>query len=163
MLTSSRALPRSFSPITRKRNDSNAYLFGPFDSNNNSILALPTSIGECRKLRELQVCRNGMESIPKQIGFCTALRTLWLDWNRLEELPYSIANLKKLTSVRAEGNPLNNPPSELIYESTAQQLVEWCAKRNTFDTGQRFKDVIVNLQKLSRESKVPLQRTQRRL
>ncbi|XVE68706.1 hypothetical protein DITRI_Ditri09bG0090600 [Diplodiscus trichospermus] len=64
---------------------------------------IPTSIGECSNLRDLQLDHNRFNGIiPRSIGNLTRLKALYLDGNNLEgEIPWDIGNLISLDTFSA--------------------------------------------------------------
>ncbi|KAL1240434.1 Leucine-rich repeat protein [Trichinella pseudospiralis] len=80
---------------------------------NNYIKRLPPSIGNLKKLRELDLEENELESLPNEIGFLLNLTKLLVQSNKLTSLPRTIGNLVSLKDLRAGENNLTYLPEEI--------------------------------------------------
>src|SRR5947207_962649 len=75
---------------------------------------LPTSIGELRQLRLLNLSHNRLSVLPDSIGHLAQLRILNLSDNRLAALPESLRNLRSLGELYLHGNPGLGIPVEVL-------------------------------------------------
>ena len=81
----------------------------------NQLTSLPSEIGQLTKLRELTVDDNRLTSLPPEIGQLPCLRLLRIEFNRITIFPSELADLlSRKLALHAEGNPLQEPISELI-------------------------------------------------
>ncbi len=55
-----------------------------------------------------------MTALPKEIGQLTALTSLDLDENQISALPKEITKLNNIKWITSQGNPLTNPPLEIV-------------------------------------------------
>ncbi|KAL0381196.1 UNVERIFIED_CONTAM: Plant intracellular Ras-group-related LRR protein 4 [Sesamum angustifolium] len=119
----------------------------------NNIKQLPTTMASLSSLRELDVSFNELETIPESLCFATTLVKLDVSNNfaDLQHLPRSIGNLEmleelyshnnqirvlpdsfgmltRLRVLNVEGNPLVEPPRDVI-EKGAQAVVSYMADR----------------------------------
>ncbi|KAL0462791.1 UNVERIFIED_CONTAM: Plant intracellular Ras-group-related LRR protein 4 [Sesamum latifolium] len=119
----------------------------------NNIKQLPTTMASLSILRELDVSFNELETIPESLCFATTLVKLDMSNNfvDLQSLPRSIGNLEmleelfshnnqirvlpdsfgmltRLRVLNVEGNPLVEPPRDVI-EKGAQAVVSYMADR----------------------------------
>ncbi|XP_020554538.1 plant intracellular Ras-group-related LRR protein 4 isoform X2 [Sesamum indicum] len=119
----------------------------------NNIKQLPTTMASLSSLRELDVSFNELETIPESLCFATTLVKLDVSNNfaDLQSLPRSIGNLEMLEELfchnnqirvlpdsfgmltrlgvlNVEGNPLIEPPRDVI-DKGAQAVVSYMADR----------------------------------
>lgn len=73
-------------------------------SYNNLTGALPSQIGQLKKLISLDASNNQMTGVPAELGQLTNLETLDLSNNQLTGLPNELANLKNLKILNLSGN-----------------------------------------------------------
>lgn len=81
--------------------------------NHNRLARLPTTIGRCSHLSELNLAYNKLKRLPDTFGDLTSVRFLHLNNNRLERLPSRIGNLVKLKEMNLSSNRLERLPSTL--------------------------------------------------
>ncbi|CAM8902458.1 unnamed protein product [Rhodiola kirilowii] len=150
----------------------------------NNIKQLPTTMSYLVKLRELDVSFNELESIPESLCFATSLVKLNFCGNfaDLQSLPRSIGNLEmleeldisnnqirvlpesfrlltRLRILRADENPLQVPPRQIV-ENGAQAVVSYMAdlvsnrdiklqpsKRNKGWSGIRTRCLLLSMKK----------------
>ena len=98
--------------------DVGPFLPGTGRLNSNELTNLPDGIGRCPVLEELHVGFNQLTALSDALGesetLAASLRHLWLFNNRIVQLPHNIVNLKALTDMRLDNNPLRSPPIELL-------------------------------------------------
>ncbi|KAG0349471.1 cysteinyl-tRNA synthetase, partial [Podila humilis] len=76
---------------------------------NNTISALPTTIGFLKRLQILMIANNHLSTVPDEIGQLESLKTLDIHSNNLTEFPISIWKLS-LESLNASSNLLDAFP-----------------------------------------------------
>lgn len=86
-------------------------------SYNNLADALPSQIGNLKKLRILKAGSNQLTGVPAEVGQLSNLEVLDLSNNQLTGLPYELANLKKLRTLNLSGNPYSEQDLEVIRNS----------------------------------------------
>jgi Leucine-rich repeat (LRR) protein len=90
---------------------------------NNELTTLPTSIGNCRRLKTLDLSGNKLKSIPETLGNLKALQSISLRQNRLECFPVPIGHLAALQTLNLSRNLLTDikispsPRLEKLYLS----------------------------------------------
>jgi len=77
------------------------------------LVSLPEEIGNCKKLRELTLYDNQIETLPSTIGDIDSLERLGLHGNRLENLPREIGRLQRLCFLDVGRNSLSSIPGEI--------------------------------------------------
>ncbi|XP_077983172.1 malignant fibrous histiocytoma-amplified sequence 1 homolog [Glandiceps talaboti] len=81
----------------------------------NFIESIPLNIGAMVKLEELWINRNKISELPSTIYELSNLKRLWAYGNCIKYLPPKFARcLSKLESLRVYGNPLVEPPHEVV-------------------------------------------------
>ncbi len=81
----------------------------------NSLSVLPSSLGQLRALRVLDVSYNSLTSLPLEMGSLFELRDLNVSCNRLTELAVDVfGRLHKLEVCQHEGNNLVSPPLSVL-------------------------------------------------
>lgn len=118
----------------------------------NNIKGLPTTVASMFKLKEVDLSFNELESIPeglclatslvklnvgnnfadlrylpRSIGNLEMLEELDMSNNQIRALPDSFGMLSRLRVLRAEENPLEVPPRQII-EKGAQAVVQYMAE-----------------------------------
>jgi internalin A len=68
----------------------------------NSLVDLPSAVGEARRLMWLNLCGNEFTHVPEGVWNLSALETLWLDGCPIVEIPAGILRLGKLKDLRLE-------------------------------------------------------------
>lgn len=101
------------------------------DAHFNMIKEVPASFGKLKKLRSLNLSSNfsDLKFLPLSLGNVTTLRELNLMHNQLKELPVSFGRLTKLETLELEGNPLENPPYELVEKKDHAALMKHVVER----------------------------------
>ena len=79
------------------------------------ITMLPTEIGEFKKLKILDLTKNGLTHLPESICTLTDLTELNLGENQLKELPASIGKLVNLTTLNLSSNKLKDLPESFFH------------------------------------------------
>ena len=77
------------------------------------LTVLPSEIGNCKKLRELILSDNQLDSLPAIIGDLDSLVTLSVNGNRLEKLPRELGRLQHLEFLDVRNNSLVQLPREI--------------------------------------------------
>ncbi|RKP12855.1 hypothetical protein BJ684DRAFT_10899, partial [Piptocephalis cylindrospora] len=76
------------------------------DVSDNSLISLPSNLGQCQRLRALVALGNQLTTIPRSLALLTSLETLDLSGNRLTHLPGEVSWLARNgTIVLLSGNP----------------------------------------------------------
>lgn len=76
------------------------------DVSYNSLVHLPTSIGQATNLQTLNCAHNHLQRLPDQIGQCRALASMNLNANLLSALPPSLHHCRNLTRLYVAFNNL---------------------------------------------------------
>ena len=80
---------------------------------NTNLKCLPREIGNCGKLKKLNISSCGMSKLPNDLVRCTALQSLWLRHNRLEALPIELVEqIPTLAEFDVMNNPLRKLPEK---------------------------------------------------
>lgn len=66
--------------------------------------SLPDTVGNLRKLEELDLGRNGLRSVPPQVASLRGLKKLGLDYNDLREVPSFVGQLTNLEELSLNSN-----------------------------------------------------------
>ncbi|KAK0376206.1 serine/threonine protein kinase [Colletotrichum limetticola] len=72
---------------------------------NNSIEALPRSIGRCSRLQKCMLAGNNLTSLPDDMAVCSKLGLLRLSANNFSDLPKWLFELPELAFLSVAGNP----------------------------------------------------------
>ncbi|KAI7898152.1 uncharacterized protein BX663DRAFT_582519 [Cokeromyces recurvatus] len=86
---------------------------------NNTLSALPSSIGSLKKLVRLSVQGNNLESLPPQISQLTELKVLDVQKNNLKSLPREIWLCMSLQTLNCSSNLLESFPEPYSMPSTS--------------------------------------------
>ena len=109
----------------------------------NSLVELTDEFCLLPVLRELRIGYNKIAKLQDAVcdspSFQTSLRTLWAFNNCLVECPQNIVNLKKLTDLRLDNNPMISPPPDLLPQGTVA-IMRYCRIR-----AARFKEIKLRL------------------
>lgn len=84
------------------------------DLAHNALSRLPSRLARLEHLVELDVSHNRLERLPPAMARCAKLRALSLQHNWIRKLGSWLASLTELTRLRAEGNPLIDPPPAIV-------------------------------------------------
>ncbi|KAL3677555.1 hypothetical protein R1sor_027503 [Riccia sorocarpa] len=92
----------------------------------NKLKGLPSTIGNLRNLEYLDCSSNFNDLciLPDSIGDLVSLTHLNLSYNQIKELPDSFGRLEKLVDLKMDGNPLLYPPMSIV-EKGAKEVVEF--------------------------------------
>ncbi|XP_061547387.1 leucine-rich repeat and calponin homology domain-containing protein 1 isoform X3 [Phycodurus eques] len=108
------------------------------NASNNKLVSLPESVGQLRRLMELDISCNELTTLPRHIGRLRALRELnvrrnllcvlpedladlplvKLDFscNKVSTIPLSYRKMAQLQALRLENNPLQSPPAQICLK-----------------------------------------------
>lgn len=86
-------------------------------SNNRLTGALPSQLGNLKRLKILKANGNQMTGVPAEIGQLSDLEILDLSDNQLTGLPNELANLKKLKVINLSGNKYSEQDLNIIRSS----------------------------------------------
>ncbi|XP_077393889.1 leucine-rich repeat and calponin homology domain-containing protein 1 isoform X3 [Festucalex cinctus] len=108
------------------------------NASNNKLVSLPESLGQLRRLMELDISCNELTTLPRHIGRLRALRELnirrnllcvlpedladlplvKLDFscNKVSTIPLSYRKMAQLQALRLENNPLQSPPAQICLK-----------------------------------------------
>ncbi|XP_049585135.1 leucine-rich repeat and calponin homology domain-containing protein 1 isoform X3 [Syngnathus scovelli] len=108
------------------------------NASNNKLVSLPESVGQLRRLMELDISCNELTTLPRHIGRLRALRELnvrrnllcvlpedladlplvKLDFscNKVSTIPLSYRKMVRLQALRLENNPLQSPPAQICLK-----------------------------------------------
>ncbi|XP_043923218.1 leucine-rich repeat-containing protein 30-like [Protopterus annectens] len=95
------------------------------DVSDNKIKLIPQSIQNLQKLQTLLLFHNRLQHLPRSLCKLKNLCTLWLGNNNLKSLPHNFGDLSRLDwgcsqcSSNFDGNPLENPPSDVCQGGPA--------------------------------------------
>lgn len=84
------------------------------DLGDNELSSIAPEIGKLTTLQEFYINNNHLTALPVELGRLFNLKTLMLQHNRIHKLPLVMANLTKLTTLELSGNPLVEPPTEVL-------------------------------------------------
>ncbi|MCB9306598.1 MAG: GTP-binding protein [Lewinellaceae bacterium] len=84
------------------------------DLSNFSLSEIPQDVFKISKLEYLNLDNNSIKNIPDEISNLKNLRFLSLKHNEIENLSKSILNINNLSTLELFGNPLINPPIEVV-------------------------------------------------
>ncbi|KAJ5631106.1 uncharacterized protein N7484_011206 [Penicillium longicatenatum] len=93
--------------------------------NHNKLKALPSAIGQLRKLTHLDLSGNELTELPEEIGMLTNLKKLYLFDNNIRTLPYEMGYLYRLETLGIEGNPLNEVLKSQIMKDGTKALIKY--------------------------------------
>jgi len=85
-------------------------------SNNNLSGALPSQIGNLKKLKILDASDNNFTGIPAEVGHLSQLEILDFSNNNLTGLPYELGNLQNLKTFNISGNQFSEHDLGIIRE-----------------------------------------------
>ncbi|XP_054644312.1 leucine-rich repeat and calponin homology domain-containing protein 1 isoform X3 [Dunckerocampus dactyliophorus] len=108
------------------------------NASNNKLVSLPESVGQLRRLMELDISCNEITTLPRHFGRLRTLRELNVRRNLLCVLPEDLADLplvkfdfscnkvstipvcyrkmRQLQALRLENNPLQSPPAQICLK-----------------------------------------------
>ncbi|KAJ4754933.1 Plant intracellular ras-group-related LRR protein [Rhynchospora pubera] len=123
-------LPFSTSHLTALRS---------LDARLNCLTSLPDGLENLTALETLNVSQNFryLRTLPFAVGLLGSLKEMDISYNYIKELPPSIGCLTKLEKLNAEGNPLINPPRD-VMEQSIPVIREYLAARIN-ETGNESK------------------------
>ena len=111
LCTSLRILDISSNQLSTLPDLANLAHLSALNASNNSITALPTSIGKMSALKVLDVSVNKITIIPPELHSLSAtLRDFNISYNRLSSLPPSFHTMGALQLVSIKGNPIKSIP-----------------------------------------------------
>jgi len=87
-----------------------------------NITSLPESIGNLKKLKEIDLYGNPISVIPDTIGDLESLVDLYLGDNNIEVIPESIGNLKNLKYLYLARNQITEIPSSIGNLTNLERL-----------------------------------------
>ena len=97
--------------------------------NDNTIVSLPSGMGNFKCLEEFKASRNRIAILPDSIVEIENLKVLWLDNNQLSSLPVNFHRLLKLTTLKMDGNvDLIYPSLETVLEGV-ESVLTWSRNR----------------------------------
>ncbi|KAI8986475.1 hypothetical protein BDB01DRAFT_611415 [Pilobolus umbonatus] len=99
----------------------NAVLLEDVSFDNNTLTALPTSLGVLTKLVRLSVQSNNLESLPTDIHKLTELKHLDVQKNNLKQLPKEIWLCVSLHALNCSSNLLESFPEPISSLSSSYQ------------------------------------------
>ena len=85
-------------------------------SNNNLTGALPSQIGNLKKLKILKANDNGFTGVPAELGQLTELEIIDLSNNKLTGLPNELGQLKNLKILNISNNQYSVSDLEIIRQ-----------------------------------------------
>ena len=91
------------------------------DLSHNNLQTLPDSLGNLQVLATLNLDHNSLQSLPETLGNLQDLTMLSLEHNNLESLPESLSNLQSLTILYLRANKLKDIPDSL---GSLQRLIQ---------------------------------------
>lgn len=92
----------------------------------NSIQALPESLGNLERLQKLALAGNQLTHLPNSIARCKNLELLRISSNQLAEFPYLLLSLPRLAWLAFAGNPFCDARDEHAEFTTLESnQFEW--------------------------------------
>ncbi|XP_070556501.1 malignant fibrous histiocytoma-amplified sequence 1-like [Ptychodera flava] len=91
----------------------------------NRLRNLPADFGECQSLKYLKLASNRLLEFPTVILKLKGLEQLLISANKIRVLPLELFENEKLQIFHAEGNPLQQPPIEVVNKGLAN-IREYC-------------------------------------
>lgn len=88
---------------------------------NNKLIALPESIGSCKRLQKLMLAGNQLALLPDALNQCKQLSLLRISANRLTQLPDWIFTLPNLAWLAFAGNDFKN---DFVYADAEELSVD---------------------------------------
>ena len=68
--------------------------------------SIPSEIGNCHNLKELNVANNNLKTLPDELSFCQELEHVDIRCNMFESIPASLGGCEKLCTIYADNNLL---------------------------------------------------------
>ena len=84
-----------------------------FNAESSYFKTLPSSIGNLKRLKEINFFMGKLENLPTTFGNLDALETLNLSSNKFKTFPKAIIPLKKISSINMTGNEVGDIPEEI--------------------------------------------------
>jgi Leucine-rich repeat (LRR) protein len=81
---------------------------------NNSLVAIPVTIGFCKLLSAFDFSANSVSQIPESLGLCTNLASLKLAGNMVKNIPPHVGLLTNLTVLDISRNPMERVVTALF-------------------------------------------------
>lgn len=85
------------------------------------VTQLPSSVGNLRSLRYLNMGHTALRKIPKEIGKLRELVNLDLSYNQLREIPKELAQLRNLSVINLSYNQITDLPNELSQLKSSKE------------------------------------------
>lgn len=94
----------------------------PSNPSQNQLTSLPSELGGCESLEELDAAGNSLRALPSSLGGLQRLKSIHVDNNRITAIPSEIfLNCAALQTLSLHGNPIS-PDS--IQETAGYQAFE---------------------------------------
>lgn len=110
----------------------------------NALSALPSELGDCRKLQKLMLSGNRLQQLPEQMEACTALELLRIASNRFSTLPDWLLRLPRLAWLAYADNPVCDAAEAAALQRQAGQFnhIAWDSLSLHQELGQGASGVI---------------------
>ena len=95
---------------------------------NNKLTKLPDELSDLTQLQHLIVDGNMLATLPQEIGQCIQLRQISMDRNNLVLLPISIGYLRNLQLLSAADNPKLLYPPQSVFKLGVQVVRSFCIR-----------------------------------
>lgn len=118
----------------------------------NSLEALPASIGHCGRLQKLMLAGNKLRALPPEMAACQSLELLRISANKLAALPAWLLALPRLSWLAFGGNPCSRSggaPGDLVQ-------IPWQQLRIAEQLGEGASGVIARADWQHREGARPV-------
>ena len=92
------------------------------DVHHNCLSEIPSSLGNCEALEELNLGFNRLSAIPEAMGLLLSLRVLKAHLNKLTYLPRKIGKLGNLVELDVHYNALESLPESIGQLTSLQKL-----------------------------------------